>query len=90
MGLAVYLVVALASVEVNWARVAEGASRGLNFLAAFPDAARDWEGECYVFDKRIAIDTHRQETATTAEDVYGDDPAEAWRLARAKRLDPKG
>lgn len=35
VGLAVYLVLALASVEVNWARVAEGASRGLNFLGAF-------------------------------------------------------
>ncbi|NGO90914.1 MAG: phosphonate ABC transporter, permease protein PhnE, partial [Halomonas sp.] len=34
VGLAVYLVLALASVEVNWARVAEGASRGLNFLGA--------------------------------------------------------
>lgn len=32
---ALYLVLALASVEVNWARVAEGASRGLNFLTAF-------------------------------------------------------
>nr|WP_228575352.1 phosphonate ABC transporter, permease protein PhnE [Halomonas sp.] len=35
VGLATYLLLALASVEVNWARVAEGASRGLNFLAAF-------------------------------------------------------
>ncbi|PTT80554.1 hypothetical protein DBR42_19295, partial [Pelomonas sp. HMWF004] len=30
----------------------------LNFFEAFPeDAAQDWQGECYVFDKRIAIDT---------------------------------
>ena len=35
VGLAVYLVLALSSIDVNWARVAEGASRGLNFLAAF-------------------------------------------------------
>ena len=45
-------------------------------------------GECFVFDKRMALDTRLQETATTAEQVYGDDPKEAWRLARARRLDP--
>ncbi|OWQ88634.1 hypothetical protein CDN99_17020 [Roseateles aquatilis] len=62
----------------------------LNYFEQMPDADADWRGECFVFDKRIAIDTRRRETATTAEQVYGDDPAEAWRLARAKRLDPKG
>ncbi|WP_447927752.1 phosphonate ABC transporter, permease protein PhnE [Vreelandella sp. EE27] len=35
VGTCVYLVLALASVEVNWARVAEGAGRAVNFLAAF-------------------------------------------------------
>jgi len=59
----------------------------LGFLDAFPDAAADWEGECYVFDKRIAIDAAGRETGTTAEQVFND-PADAWRLARAKRLDP--
>ncbi|UYG00237.1 phosphonate ABC transporter, permease protein PhnE [Halomonas sp. GD1P12] len=34
-GVLAYLALALGSVEVNWARVAEGAGRGLNFLAAF-------------------------------------------------------
>ncbi|MGQ3052815.1 MAG: oxygen-dependent tRNA uridine(34) hydroxylase TrhO [Roseateles sp.] len=59
----------------------------LNFLEAFPeDAARDWQGECYVFDKRIAIDATGRETGTTAEQVFTD-PGDAWRLARAKRLD---
>ncbi|MDT9002047.1 rhodanese-like domain-containing protein [Paucibacter sp. APW11] len=62
----------------------------LNYFEQMPDAEADWQGECFVFDKRIAIDTQRQETATSAEQVYGDDPNEAWRLARAKRLDPKG
>ncbi len=62
----------------------------LNYFEQMPDAELDWRGECFVFDKRIAIDTRRRETETTAEDVYGDDPAEAWRLARAKRLDPAG
>lgn len=60
----------------------------LNHFRSLPDAERDWEGECFVFDKRIALDTRLQETATTAEQVF--DPAapgEAWRLARAQRLD---
>ncbi|RUR29015.1 phosphonate ABC transporter, permease protein PhnE [Vreelandella nanhaiensis] len=35
LGVVTYLVLALASVEVNWARVAEGASRGLRFIGAF-------------------------------------------------------
>ncbi|MFI8750059.1 phosphonate ABC transporter, permease protein PhnE [Vreelandella lionensis] len=35
LGCVVYLMLALASVEVNWARVAEGAGRALNFLGAF-------------------------------------------------------
>lgn len=59
----------------------------LGFLEAFPDAAADWQGDCYVFDKRIAIDAAGRETGTTAEDVFTD-PADAWRLARARRLDP--
>lgn len=60
----------------------------LNFLQSLPDAARDWEGGCYVFDKRNALDASLQETGTSAEAVF--DPAlpdEAWRLARARRLD---
>jgi UPF0176 protein len=60
----------------------------LNYFEQTPDAAADWQGECFVFDKRIAIDTQLQETATTAEQVYADEPDGAWRLARAKRLDP--
>ncbi len=59
----------------------------LSFLEAFPDAGQDWQGECYVFDKRIAIDADGRETGTTAQDVFTD-PADAWRLQRARRLDP--
>lgn len=59
----------------------------LNYLETFADAAADWQGECYVFDKRIAIDAQARETGTTAQDVFTD-PADAWRLARARRLDP--
>jgi UPF0176 protein len=47
-----------------------------------------WRGECFVFDNRIALDTRLQETTTTAEQVYdAAQPDEAWRLARARRLD---
>jgi UPF0176 protein len=60
----------------------------LNYFQAIPDAEADWQGECFVFDKRIAIDTRLQETATTAEQVYAGEPDDHWRLARAKRLDP--
>lgn len=62
----------------------------LNYFERLPDAARDWDGECFVFDNRIALDTHLQETGTTPEDVYAGDPADAWRLARARRLDAAG
>jgi UPF0176 protein len=58
----------------------------LTYFAEMPDANKDWEGECFVFDNRIALDTHLQQTDTTAEDVYAGDPDEAWRLQRAKRL----
>ncbi|WP_119156482.1 rhodanese-like domain-containing protein [Caldimonas tepidiphila] len=60
----------------------------LNYCQTLPDADRDWLGECFVFDNRIALDARLRETPTTAAEVY--DPArpdEAWRLERALRLD---
>ena len=64
----------------------------LHYFQALPDAHRDWQGECFVFDKRLALDTHlRPSTTATAERVF--DPAhpdEAWRLQRAQRLDGAG
>ncbi|MDP2066531.1 MAG: rhodanese-like domain-containing protein [Burkholderiaceae bacterium] len=63
----------------------------LNYFKAIPDAGRDWHGECFVFDNRVALDTHLNETATTLEDVYTGAPDgsadDALRLARARRLD---
>jgi UPF0176 protein len=59
----------------------------LNYFLEIPDAEKDWEGECFVFDNRIALDTKMQETDTTLEDVYGGEPDWEWRLQRAKRLD---
>jgi UPF0176 protein len=57
----------------------------LNYFKEMPDAEKDWEGECFVFDNRIALDTKLEETPTTLEDVYSAE-GEEWRLARAKRL----
>ena len=62
----------------------------LNYFQALPDAQREWEGECFVFDNRIALDTQLHETSTTAEQVYADSPDDAWRLMRARRLDAAG
>ena len=59
----------------------------LNFFQTVPDAERDWQGECFVFDNRIALDTRLQETDTTLEQVYADEPDGEWRLQRARRLD---
>jgi UPF0176 protein len=59
----------------------------LNYFQAMPDAGQDWEGECFVFDNRIALDTRLQETDTTLEQVYEGEPDGVWRLQRARRLD---
>lgn len=63
----------------------------LEFFRQVPDARRDWQGECFVFDNRVALDTTLRETATTAEQVFdASHPDEAWRLQRARRLDGPG
>jgi UPF0176 protein len=62
----------------------------LNYFQQMPDAQRDWRGECFVFDNRVALDTRLQETASTLEDVYGQEADGAWRLARARRLAQAG
>ena len=60
----------------------------LTYFQQLPDAELDWQGECFVFDRRIALNPALQETPTTAEQVFDEaDPGEGWRLARAKRLD---
>ncbi len=58
----------------------------LRYLAETPDAQTDWQGECFVFDNRIALDAQLNETGTSAADVYAGDADEAWRLERAQRL----
>ena len=59
----------------------------LNYFQQMPDAEKDWDGECFVFDNRVALDTKLQETATTVEDVYANEPDGEWRLNRAKELE---
>ncbi len=58
----------------------------LNYFEQMPDADHDWLGDCFVFDNRVALDTHLRETARTLEDVYAQEADGAWRLARARRL----
>ncbi len=58
----------------------------LNFFQTMPDAQHDWQGECFVFDNRLALNTQLQETPTTPEQVYGHGTENIWRLQRAKRL----
>jgi UPF0176 protein len=62
----------------------------LNYFQQMPDAQRDWRGECFVFDNRVALDTRLQETATALEDVYAQEADGAWRLARGRRLAQAG
>ncbi|MEN9560075.1 MAG: hypothetical protein RLZZ502_1286, partial [Pseudomonadota bacterium] len=58
----------------------------LNYFAQMPDAEQDFEGECFVFDNRIALDTTLQETSTTEAEVYDPRLDGQWRIDRAKRL----
>jgi UPF0176 protein len=63
----------------------------LNYFQQLPDAAQDWQGSCFVFDNRIALNTHLQETHTPPEQVFDTQhPDEAWRLQRARRLQQSG
>jgi UPF0176 protein len=58
----------------------------LRYLAEVPDADRDWQGECFVFDNRLSLDAALRPGTARLVDVYGHAPDEAWRLARARRL----
>lgn len=59
----------------------------LNYFASLPDAEREWDGECFVFDNRVALDTKLNETDTTLEEVYVAEPDGEWRLKRARELE---
>jgi UPF0176 protein len=60
----------------------------LNYFEALPDAALEWQGDCFVFDNRIALDTHLRESPIQADQVYDPQfPDEQWRLQRARQLE---
>ena len=58
----------------------------LNYFKEIPDAEKEWEGECFVFDNRIALDTKLEETDTTIDDVYDPLQDDDWRIQRAQDL----
>jgi UPF0176 protein len=43
----------------------------LNYFERIDDAERDWDGELFVFDGRVAVDTRLEETDTTLCDSCG-------------------
>ena len=57
----------------------------LNYLRVKEGAASAWDGACFVFDNRMALDKNLSEQVFAPEAVYGA-PEDAWRLARAQRL----
>jgi UPF0176 protein len=57
----------------------------LQYFQNMPDAQADWQGECFVFDNRVALDTQLKETPTSEDQVYTE-TSEQWRLERAQRL----
>ncbi len=60
----------------------------LNYFQSLHDASHEWQGECFVFDNRLALDSSLRETRSTVEEVFDvRNPDEAWRLQRALRLE---
>ncbi len=57
----------------------------LNFFAQSQNA-NTFEGECFVFDNRIALNHQLQQTQTSAEQVFANEPDAQWRIARANQL----
>ena len=41
----------------------------INYFAKIPNAHKDYEGECFVFDKRVTLNTRLEETETTLDEV---------------------
>jgi predicted sulfurtransferase/16S rRNA U516 pseudouridylate synthase RsuA-like enzyme len=57
----------------------------LNFFAQEVDSPL-FDGECFVFDNRLALNKRLEQTQTTPEQVFANEPDAAWRIARAKKL----
>ena len=43
----------------------------LNYFKEMPDAELDWDGECFVFDERISLDTKLRDAGKTRADIEG-------------------
>lgn len=41
----------------------------LNYFQQMPDAEQDWDGECFVFDERVSLDTKLRDTGRTREEI---------------------
>jgi len=59
----------------------------LHYFATLPDAEREWQGACFVFDNRLAVDTALRALPMPPEAIYDAAiPDEQWRLQRALKL----
>jgi UPF0176 protein len=58
----------------------------LRYLAEAPHGDPHWQGDCFVFDNRLALSAELQPARLTAAQIYADSPEESWRLERAERL----
>ena len=58
----------------------------LGYLAQVDPAQSLWQGRCFVFDNRIALDERLRPCGATIEDAFAGLPGEAWRIERAQRL----
>lgn len=41
----------------------------LNYFQQMPDAEKDWDGECFVFDERVTLDTKLRDTGRTRDEI---------------------
>ena len=67
----------------------------LNYLSSVPDAERRWQGECFVFDKRVAVDSdlgegsyvqcHACRRPLSSEDIASPDYVEGVACPNCKR-----
>lgn len=48
----------------------------LNYFQKISDAEKDWDGECFVFDNRVTLDTKLQDCGRTYDDIPGQFPDE--------------
>jgi UPF0176 protein len=59
----------------------------LGYFEAFPDDAEaDFQGDCFVFDNRLALTPKLAESQVSIEAIYQAEPDGAFRIARAQRL----